>query len=68
MSEQDAQIHQLQQQQAMFTSALQAMLEGKWIGDGSVEALLYALNPNLVGTTLIYDLPVTESELEAPKG
>jgi hypothetical protein len=61
-------IHQLQQQQALFTAALQASLEGHWTGAGSVEAYLYALNPNVQGT-LTLDTPVTQSEYtEDPKG
>lgn len=50
MSDTDAQITQLQQQQALFTAALQAALEGRWTGAGSVEAYLYALDPGLQGT------------------
>lgn len=62
------QITQLQQQQALFTQALKAMLEGKWAaGPDTVEAYLYALDPAMTGT-LSLDTPVTESELEeAPK-
>ena len=63
-----AQITQLQQQQAIFTNALQAAIEGRWIGENSVEAWLYALNPHLQGT-LAPDPPVTESDVESlPKG
>lgn len=47
--DQNAQITQLQQQQALFTAALQAALEGRWQGAGSVEAYLYALDPALQG-------------------
>jgi hypothetical protein len=62
-----AQIAQLQQQQALFTAALQSALEGRWTGAGSVEAYLYALNPNAQGT-LQLDTPVTQSEYtEDPK-
>ena len=62
------QITQLQQQQALFTQALKAALEGRWTGESSVEALLYALDPNMTGT-LKLDLPVTESDVEQlPKG
>lgn len=50
MSDTDAQVTQLQQQQALFTAALQAALEGRWTGAGSVEAYLYALDPALQGT------------------
>ena len=63
-----AMITQLQQQQALFTQSLKAMLEGRWTGADSAEALLYALDPNMTGT-LNLDKPVTESEAaEAPKG
>ena len=62
-----AQITQLQQQQAIFTQIIKAQLEGKWQGEGSAEALLYALDPNLTGTFDI-DRPITESEYEPPKG
>lgn len=58
-----AEITQLQQQQALFTQALVAMLNGKWTGADSVEALTYALNPGLTGT-LQLDPPVTQSEME----
>ena len=68
MSETDAQIAQLQAQQALFTQALTAMLQGNWSGAGSVEALTYALDPNIQGT-LTLDTPVTQSEYtEPPKG
>jgi hypothetical protein len=61
------QISQLQQQQSFFTQALKAMLEGRWAaGPETVEAYLYALDPNMTGT-LQLDLPVTESmEAEEP--
>jgi hypothetical protein len=62
-ADEEAQITQLQQQQALFTQALRAMLEGRWTGDSSVEAYLYALDPNMQGT-LALDTPVTESEWE----
>jgi len=60
---------QLQQQQALFTQALRAMLEGRWsAGADSVEGYLYALDPNMTGT-LSLDIPVTSSEfVEPPKG
>lgn len=45
----DAEIKQLQAQQAMITEALKSALEGRWTGEGSVEAWLYALNPTLQG-------------------
>jgi hypothetical protein len=44
------------------------MLEGKWTASPeSVEAFLYALDPNMSGT-LSLDIPVTESEYtQSPK-
>jgi hypothetical protein len=58
----------LQTQQSLFTQALAAMLEGKWQGEGSVEAFLYALNPTFQGA-LDFNLPVTESDFDVlPKG
>jgi hypothetical protein len=58
-----AQIVMLQQQQALFTQALVAALAGRWTGGPtSVEAFLYALDPNLQGT-LEVDAPVVQSEL-----
>jgi hypothetical protein len=68
--ESEAQITQLQQQQALFTQALRAMLEGAWKGGAStVEAYLYALDPNFQGN-IDFDIPVTESEYitDSPKG
>ena len=63
-----AQITQLQQQQALFTQSLAAMLQGMWTGEASVEAFTYALDPNIQGT-LDIDTPVTHSEAESlPKG
>jgi hypothetical protein len=60
------QITQLQQQQALFTQALRAMLEGKWdAGPDTVEAFLYALDPNMNGT-LSLDVPVVTSEFVTP--
>ena len=61
--DQAAQITQLQQQQALFTQALAAAVSGKWVGAGSVEAFLYALDPQLQGT-VTPDPPVTESEYD----
>jgi len=59
-------ITQLQQQQALFTQALKAMLEGRWAaGPDTVEAFLYALDPGMTGT-LSLDIPVTESEATEP--
>jgi len=60
---QNAQINQLQTQQSLFTAALKAMLEGRWVGENSVEAYLYALDPTSIDT-LDYDIPVTESQEE----
>ena len=64
-----SELNQLQQQQALFTQALAAMLQGKWIaGADTVEAYLYALDPGFQGT-LTLDKPVVESEKEqAPLG
>lgn len=60
----DAAINQLQQQQALFTQALKAMLEGQWTGSAtSVEAYLYALDPSFQGA-LTLDIPVTESDVD----
>ena len=39
----------LQRQQALQTQALQAYLEGRIVGENSVEAFLYALDPSLQG-------------------
>jgi len=64
--DQAAQITTLQQQQGLFTQALKAALEGHWVGDGSVEAFLYALDPNMQGQVTA-DPPVLESEYEPPK-
>jgi len=65
-----AQVTVLQQQQAIFTQALKAAVEGHWTGAGSVEAYLYALDPTLQGT-VTPDPPVTDSEYaedsESPK-
>jgi len=68
VSDETAQITQLQQQQALFTQALCAILQGSYTGPGSLEGLVYALDPNLQGT-LTLDLPITQSEAESlPKG
>ena len=65
-SDQDARITQLQQQQALFTQALRAMLEGNWVaGASTVEAYLYALDPGMQGN-LALDIPVVQSEYEQP--
>jgi hypothetical protein len=63
--DQAAQIVQLQQQQGLFTQALKAAVEGRWVGAGSVEAFLYALDPNLQGN-VTPDPPVLDSEYEEP--
>lgn len=59
--ETSAQITQLQQQQALTVQALVAALAGKWQGEGSVEAYLYAIDPGLQGQ-LAADPPVIQSE------
>lgn len=41
---------ELRQQQALITRALTAMAEARWVGEGSVEAYLLALDPGLEGT------------------
>jgi hypothetical protein len=66
--DQAAQIATLQNQTSLFTQALKAAVEGRWVGAGSVEAFLYALDPNLQGT-VTPDPPVLESEDagESPK-
>lgn len=61
--DQAAQITQLQAQQGLFTQALKAALEGHWVGASSVEAFLYALDPNMQGS-VTPDPPVLESEYE----
>jgi hypothetical protein len=64
MSTSDPTITQLQTQQALFTQALKAMVQGSWAGGPeTVEAFLYALDPNMTGT-LTLDVPVTHSEAE----
>jgi hypothetical protein len=65
MSTSDPTITQLQTQQALFTQALRAMLQGSWAGGPeTVEAFLYALDPTLTGTLAYLDVPVTHSEAE----
>lgn len=54
------QITQLQAQQALTVQALVAALAGKWQGEGSVEAFLYAIDPGLQGQ-LTPDPPVVQS-------
>jgi hypothetical protein len=64
----DPEITQLQQQQSLFTAMMAAAVQGKWTGEASVEAYLYALDPSLQGT-LNLDPPITESDAESlPKG
>jgi len=63
MTEESAEINQLQTQQMLFTQALKAMLEGRWVGENSVEAYLYALDPSMIDT-LDLDIPITESAEE----
>lgn len=47
--EEQAQIAQLQQQQQFLTRALMAACAGRWQGEDSVEAWLYAIDPSLQG-------------------
>ena len=63
--DQSAQITQLQQQQMLFTQALKAAVEGRWVGADSVEAYLYALDPSMQGS-VTPDPPVTDSEYDNP--
>jgi hypothetical protein len=59
--EQEARINTLEAQQALLTQALVAALQGQWVGaPPSVEAFLYAVNPNLQGT-LDLDPPIVAS-------
>lgn len=61
------QITTLQTQQGLLTQALKAAVEGKWTGEGSVEAFLYALDPSMNGS-VTPDPPITTSEWEeSPK-
>ena len=61
----NAQIAQLQQQQALTVSALAALIQGRSVGADSMEAYLYAIDPALQGT-LSLDPPVAESQLPEP--
>jgi hypothetical protein len=63
MTQQENEIHQLQQQQALTVQALAALLQGRSVGADSMEAFLYAIDPGLQGT-LALDPPVAESQLE----
>lgn len=50
MSEEDqAALTQLQTQQMYLTRALKSAAEGRWRGEDSVEAWLYAIDPGLQG-------------------
>lgn len=50
MSDEDqAEITQLQTQQMYLTRALMAACAGRWQGEDSVEAWLYAIDPTLQG-------------------
>lgn len=50
MTEEDqAALTQLQTQQMYLTRAMKAACEGRWQGEDSVEAWLYAIDPSLVG-------------------
>ena len=67
-----AAITQLQAQQALTVAGLAQLLQGRSIGENSLEAYLYAIDPALTGT-LSLDPPVPESVFEAedvepPKG
>jgi hypothetical protein len=48
-SDEQAAIAQLQTQQMYLTRALAAACAGRWRGEDSVEAWLYAIDPNLQG-------------------
>jgi hypothetical protein len=48
-----AQINQLQQQQMFLTRALAAACAGRWQGEDSVEAWLYAIDPAFQGTLTV---------------
>lgn len=50
MSEEDqAALTQLQTQQMYLTRAMKAACEGRWQGEDSVEAWLYAIDPGMQG-------------------
>jgi hypothetical protein len=54
MSDEDnAAITQLQTQQMYLTRALMAACAGRWTGEDSVEAWLYAIDPTLQGTLTV---------------
>jgi hypothetical protein len=59
-----AELDQLRAQQQLLTDSLAKMLQGQWVGFPSVEANLYALDPNMQGS-VTPDPPVTDSEYEA---
>jgi hypothetical protein len=68
VTDSQAQITQLQQQQALTVQALAALIQGRSVGAASLEAYLYAIDPALQGT-LTLDPPVSQSELDTlPKG
>ena len=48
-NEDQAAITTLQTQQMYLTRALKAAAEGRWQGEDSVEAWLYAIDPSLQG-------------------
>jgi hypothetical protein len=57
----------LDQQQAILTDALRAMLEGNWQGEPpSLESQLYSMNPGLQGT-LTVAVPLCVSDQPPPK-
>lgn len=62
-AEQEAQIKQLSDQQALISLALRAKLEGRWVGENSVHAYLLALDPSL---QLDPHPPVVESDAGPP--
>lgn len=47
--EDSAALTQLQTQQMYLTRAMKAACEGRWQGEDSVEAWLYAIDPTLQG-------------------
>lgn len=66
MTDTDA-LAQLSQQQGLFTASLRSALEGHWTGEGSVEAFLLALDPNLAPLQSVDYLLTSEAgELTLP--
>jgi hypothetical protein len=51
--EDQALIQQLQQQQQFLTRALMAACAGRWQGEDSVEAWLYAIDPSAQGNLTV---------------